>query len=276
MPASPRIPLNDGHSLPQLGFGIWSIPAGETAAAVKSALDFGYRLVDGAWIYGNEKEQGEGIRLAGLPREDVFITTKVWNNSHGLDQTRASVERSLSNIGVKYLDLVLIHWPVPMQNLYVETWKALVSLKEEGLIRSIGVSNFNEDHLRRVIGETGVVPALNQIEVNPLLQQPELCAVCEELGITVQTWTPLGNGRSFEEDPITSAAARCGKTPAQVILRWLVQRGLAPISRSVKAARQAENLNIFDFELTDDEMAAIKTLDKGLRTGPDPSVFKLM
>ncbi|WP_417415249.1 aldo/keto reductase [Hoeflea sp.] len=270
------IPFHDGHTIPQLGFGIWQIPQDKTAAAVASAIKTGYRLIDGAFIYGNEAGLGEGLKSSGVPRDEIFVTTKVWNNAHGRDKARASVERSLKSIGVDQLDLVLIHWPVPSQNLYVETWKALIEMRNEGLMRSIGVSNFNADHLTRLIEETGEAPALNQIEINPQLQQPELRAFCDAHKIVVQAWTPLGNGKSFEADPVKAAAARTGKSPAQIILRWHMQLGHAAIARSVNPARQAENLDVFDFALTDDEMKAIAGLDVGLRNGPDPSVFKLM
>ena len=272
----PRLRFHDGNSIPQLGFGIWQVPPTVAAEAVESALRVGYRLIDGAYLYMNEAGLGEGLKKSGVPREDVFITTKVWNNEQGRDKARASVERSLETIGVDQLDLVLIHWPVPSQDLYVETWRAFIEMRNEGLMRSIGVSNFNADHLQRIIGETGEVPVLNQIELNPELQQPEMRAANARHGIVTQAWTPLGNGRSFEAEPITSAAARSGKSPAQVIIRWHIQLGNAVIPRSVKPARQAENLDVFDFELTDDEMTAISSLDAGLRTGPDPSVFKLM
>ncbi|MEM5491968.1 aldo/keto reductase [Hoeflea sp. AS16] len=270
------IPFHDGHTIPQLGFGIWQIPQDKTAAAVASAIKTGYRLIDGAFIYGNEAGLGEGLKSSGVPRDEIFVTTKVWNNAHGRDKARASVERSLKSIGVDQLDLVLIHWPVPSQNLYVETWKALIEMRNEGLMRSIGVSNFNADHLTRLIEETGEAPALNQIEINPQLQQPELRAFCDAHKIVVQAWTPLGNGKSFEAEPVKAAAARTGKSPAQIILRWHMQLGHAAIARSVNPARQAENLDVFDFALTDDEMKAIAGLDVGLRNGPDPSVFKLM
>jgi len=270
------IPFHDGHSIPQLGFGIWQIPQGETAAAVESAIEAGYRLIDGAFIYGNEAGLGEGLKNSGVARNELFVTTKVWNNSQGADKARASVERSLKSIGIDQLDLVLIHWPMPSQDLYVETWKALIEMRNEGLMRSIGVSNFNADHLTRIIEETGEAPVLNQIEINPQLQQPELRAFCAEHKVVAQAWTPLGNGKSFEADPIKAAAARTGKSPAQVILRWHIQLGHAVIARSINPGRQAENIDVFDFTLTDDEMNAIATLDVGLRTGPDPSVFKLM
>lgn len=276
MTDQPKIAFHDGHSIPQLGFGIWQIPQEDTATAVTSAIKTGYRLIDGAFIYGNEAGLGEGLKSSGVPRDEIFVTTKVWNRDQGRDKARASVERSLKSIGVDELDMVLIHWPVPGQDLYVETWKALIEMRNEGLVRSIGVSNFNADHLARIIGETGEVPVLNQIEINPLLQQPELRAACAKHKIVPQAWTPLGNARSFEAKPIQAAAARTGKSPAQVILRWHMQLGHAAIARSVNPGRQAENLDVFDFRLTDDEMKAIATLDVGLRNGPDPSVFKMM
>lgn len=270
-----NIAFHDGHAIPQLGFGIWQIPQDETAAAVASAIKTGYRLIDGAFIYGNEAGLGEGLRSSGVAREKIFVTTKIWNRDQGRDKARVSVERSLKSIGVDQLDLVLIHWPVPSQDLYVETWKAMIEMRNEGLMRSIGVSNFNADHLARLIGETGETPVLNQIEINPLLQQPDLRAVCDSHKIVAQAWTPLGNGRSFEAEPIKAAAARTGKSPAQIILRWHMQLGHAAIARSVNPGRQAENLDVFNFTLTDDEMKAIEGLDVGLRNGPDPSVFKM-
>lgn len=271
-----RLPFHDGHSIPQLGFGIWQVPPEVAADAVESALRLGYRHIDGAYLYMNEEGLGEGLRRSGVPRDDVFITTKVWNNEHGADKARASVERSLKSIGLEQLDLILIHWPVPSQDLYVETWEAFVKMREDGLTKSIGVSNFNPVHLDRIVSETGVVPVLNQIELNPELQQPEAKAANARHGVVTQAWTPLGNGRSFEKDALTAIAERVGKSPAQVILRWHIQSGHAVIPRSVKPARQAENLDLFDFSLTEADMAAMEGLDLGLRTGPDPSVFKVM
>ncbi len=276
MTKTPRLTLNDGHTIPQLGFGIWHVPQEITADAVSGALGLGYRLIDGAWLYGNEAGLGEGLRRSGVPRGEVFITTKVWNSDHGRDRARASVMRSLETIGLEWLDLVLIHWPVPERGLYVETWEAFIELREEGLVRSIGVSNFNAGHLDALISATGVAPALNQIELNPELQQPLMRAADAARGIVTQAWTPLGKGRSFEKEPLLRAAEAHGKSPAQVVLRWQLQLGNAVISRSVNPARQAENIDIFDFELSEAEMAAIATLDVGLRTGPDPSVFKLI
>lgn len=272
----PRLAFNDGYTMPQLGFGIWRVPEATAAATVESALRAGYRLIDGAYLYLNEAGLGAGLRASGVPRDEVFVTTKVWNNEQGRDRARASVERSLETIGVDQLDLVLIHWPVPDQDLYVETWKAFIEMRDEGLMRSIGVSNFNKDHLDRIIEATGVVPALNQIELNPELQQPVMRDVDAARGIVTQAWTPLGNGRSFDKAALTAPAQRTGKSPAQVVLRWHLQLGHAVITRSENPERQAQNLDIFDFELTPEEMDAIVTLDVGLRTGPDPSVFKFM
>ncbi|MDM7932287.1 aldo/keto reductase [Tabrizicola sp.] len=268
-----RLRLNDGHMIPQLGLGIWQVPAEITATTVATALGLGYRLVDGAAIYGNEVGQGEGIRQSGLPRDEVFITTKVWNDDQGHDATLRAVEASLSRLAMDRIDLCLIHWPCPARDLYVDTWRALIRLKDEGRVRSIGVSNFMPSHLERLVGETGVIPVLNQIELNPRLQQAELRALHDRMGIVTQSWTPLGQGRSFDADPVQAASLRTGKSPAQVILRWHVQLGVAVIPRSTRAAGLAENLDIFDFTLTDGEMAAMATLDEGQRCGPDPMTF---
>lgn len=276
MPDIPRLTFSDGHTMPQLGFGLWQVAADIAPEVVRGALETGYRMLDGAHIYGNEAGLGKGLRRAGLPRDEVFITTKVWNRDQGRAKARASVARSLEAIGLDHLDLVLIHWPVPASDLYVETWEAFIEMRDEGLMRSIGVSNFNGDHLERIIKATGEAPVLNQIEINPQLQQPALRAANAARGVITQSWTPLGNARSFEAPPIAAAAARTGKSPAQVILRWHVQSGLAVIPRSVNRARQAENLDLFGFELTPAEMAAIATLDAGQRTGPDPATFAMM
>ncbi|MBF9044849.1 aldo/keto reductase [Rhodobacterales bacterium HKCCE4037] len=272
----PTLTFHDGHSMPQLGFGLWQVDPDGAAEVVQSALEVGYRMIDGAYAYRNEAGLGEGLRRSGVPRDEVFITTKVWNGDHGRDKARASVERSLEAIGVDQLDLILIHWPVPSRDLYVETWEALLEARNDGLVRSVGVSNFNADHLDRIIAATGEAPVLNQIEVNPELQQPEMRAANAERGIITQSWTPLGNGRSFEDEALTKPAERTGKSPAQVILRWHIQIGNAVIPRSTNTGRQRENLDVFDFELTDAEMEAIDKLDVGLRTGPDPSVFKIL
>lgn len=269
----PRLAMNDGRSLPQIGFGLWQVPAERTASVIREGLAAGYRLVDGAAIYGNESGLGEGLRTTDVPRDDIFVTTKVWNDRQGRDEARRAVEESLERIGLDRIDLILIHWPCPDRGLYLDTWKTLIDLRDEGRVTSIGVSNFHRPQLERIIGETGVVPVLNQIELHPRLQQSDLRAFHAENGIITQSWTPLGQGRSFDAGPIRDAAARTGKSPAQVILRWHVQLGCSVIPRSTRAAGLAENLDIFDFSLTEAEMAAIATLDTGERTGPDPMRF---
>ncbi|WP_374645526.1 aldo/keto reductase [Tabrizicola sp.] len=268
-----RLRLNDGRSIPQLGLGLWQIPAETTAATVAQALRMGYRLLDGAAIYGNEAGLGQGLRDSGVPRDEVFVTTKVWNSDQGHDQTLRAVEASLARLGMEEVDLCLIHWPAPAQDLYVDSWRALIRLREEGRVRSIGVSNFLPAHLDRIVDQTGVVPVLNQIELHPRLQQAGLRALHDSLGIVTQSWTPLGRGQSFDAEPIRAAAQRTGRTPAQVILRWQVQLGLSVIPRSTRAMGQAENLDLFDWELTEEDMVAIATLDDGSRSGPDPAVF---
>ena len=268
-----RLRLNDGHTIPQLGLGVWQVPSETTAATVAQALRLGYRLIDGAAIYGNEAGLGQGVRDSDVPRDEVFVTTKVWNSDQGYDSTLRAVEASLKHLGMERVELCLIHWPAPAQDRYLDTWRALIRLRDEGRVRSIGVSNFLPAHLERLVDQTGVVPVLNQIELNPRLQQAELRALHDRMGIVTQSWTPLGQGRSFDAAPIRGAALRTGKTPAQVILRWHVQLGLSVIPRSTRPEGQAENLDLFGWDLTAEEMAAIVTLDEGSRCGPDPAVF---
>jgi len=270
----PRLPFSDGHSIPQLGTGVWQIPNDKTGAVVASAIEKGYRLLDGAFIYENEAGLGAGVRLAGLPRGELFITTKVWNADQGREKARAAVARSLETMGLDYLDLVLIHWPCPNKDRYVETWEALIEMRDEGLMRSIGVSNFNADHLDRIIDATGVAPVLNQIEVNPKMANAVMRAENAARGIVTQGWTPLGEGKNFDFPQITQVCARTGKSPAQVILRWHMQLGHSTVPRAANPAHQLENLDIFDFDLSEDEMAAIATLDWNARCGPDPLFFE--
>lgn len=268
-----RLRLNDGHMIPQLGLGIWQVPAASTAATVADALRLGYRLIDGAAIYGNEAGLGEGVRQSGVPRDEVFVTTKIWNDAQGYDSTLRAATESLDRLGMDRVELCLIHWPAPAQDRYLDTWRALIRLRDEGRVRSIGVSNFMPAQLERLVGETGVVPVLNQIELNPRLQQADLRALHDRMGIVTQSWTPLGQGRSFQAAPVQAVAQRTGKSPAQVILRWHVQLGASVIPRSTRTAGLAENIDIFDFALTPEEMAAMATLDEGLRCGPDPMTF---
>lgn len=264
--------LNDGNRIPALGLGIWQIPADQTGHIVSSAIGMGYGLIDGAALYGNEEGLGEGVRASGVPRDQVFVTTKIWNDRHGHDETLRAFDESVARIGFEP-DLLLIHWPCPARGLYLDTWRAMIRLRDEGRVKSIGVSNFMADHLERVIGETGVTPVVNQIELHPDFQQTELRALHDRLGIVTQSWTPLGNGRAFETPQVQAVAARTGKTPAQVILRWHVQIGCSAIPRSTNISRLAQNRDVCDFSLTDDEMTAMATLDRGARSGPDPMVL---
>jgi 2,5-diketo-D-gluconate reductase A len=272
----PMLPLNDGRQIPQLGFGLWQVPATTTAETTANALRMGYRLVDGAAIYGNEEGQGEGIRRSGLPRDQVFVTTKVWNSEQGFDPALRAAEASLKRLGLDHVDLLLIHWPCPAKDRYLDTWRALIRLRDEGRALSIGVSNFQEPHLERIIGETGVTPVLNQVEINPRLQQTALRAFHTKHGIVTQSWTPLGQGHSFDAAPVQAAAQQTGKSPAQVILRWHIQIGASVIPRSTRTAGLAENMALFDFSLTEAEMAALATLDEGVRCGPDPARFNMV
>jgi 2,5-diketo-D-gluconate reductase A len=269
------IRFNDSHSIPQIGIGVWQIPDPKVPSTVSAATKLGCRLIDGAFIYGNEVGIGEGIRQDDVPRDKLFVTSKVWNSEHGFAKTRSAIEGSLERMGLEYLDLMLIHWPCPSKDLYVETWKAMIVAKEDGLVRSIGVSNFEAVHLDRIIEETGVTPALNQIEVNPRLQQIELRAANKKRGIVTQSWTPLGDGASFDALAIQAVCARAHKTPAQVILRWHLQLGVSVIPRSSKPEHLAENLDVFDFEMSADEMQEIAKLDEGIRCGPSPMEFEV-
>ncbi|MFN4060061.1 MAG: aldo/keto reductase [Paracoccus hibiscisoli] len=269
----PTMTLNDGRTMPQLGTGIWQVEDAATPAVVAEALRIGYRLIDGAAAYKNEAGMGAGVRDSGVARDEIFVTSKLWNDAQGHDAALRAFDATMDRCGLDYLDLYLIHWPLPAMDAYVETWEALIRLRDEGRVRSIGVANFHEPHLRRLIDETGVAPVLNQIELHPSLVQAPLRAVNKQLGIVTQSWTPLGRGDSFDAPAIRDAAARTGRTVAQVILRWHIQHGLSVIPKSEKPERLAENFDVLDFTLTPEEMAAIDALDRGHRTGPDPDEF---
>lgn len=269
----PMMALNDGNRMPQLGAGIWQIDDAATPEAVAQALRIGYRLIDGAAAYGNERGLGEGARESGLPRGEVFVTSKLWNDAQGFDAALRAFDATMARTGLEYLDLYLIHWPLPMFDTYVDSWKALIRLRDEGRIRSIGVANFHEPHLRRLIDETGVTPAVNQIELHPSLVQRDLRAVNQRLGIVTQSWTPLGRGDAFGAPELVQIAERLGRSPAQVILRWHIQHGLSVIPKSASPARLAENFAVLDFALSEADMAALDGLDRGHRTGPDPDSF---
>ncbi|MFD7296306.1 aldo/keto reductase [Streptomyces sp. NPDC059897] len=266
----PTVTLNNGVKIPQLGFGVFQVPDDETTAAVTAALEAGYRSIDTAAIYGNETGVGRALAASGIAREDLFITTKLWNADQGYDATLAAFDASLEKLGLDYVDLYLIHWPTPERDLYRETWKAIEKLVADGRIRAAGVSNFQPAHLQRLVDGSDLVPAVNQVELHPGLQQSELRAVHADLGIATEAWSPLAQGAVLGDEAITTIAARHGKSPAQVVLRWHLQLGNVVIPKSVTPARIRENLDVFDFTLTDDELASIATLDRDLRTGPHP------
>ncbi len=266
-----HLTFNDGHVIPQIGLGVWQTPNDTAVEAVKTALQAGYRHIDTAAAYRNEKGVGEGVKASGLSREDVFVTTKLWNDNQGYDETLVAAEKSLGRLGLDHLDLYLIHWPAPRKDLYVQTWKAFVRLKEEGRVKSIGVSNFAAVHLDRIIGETGVAPAINQIELHPRFQQTALREANAARGVLTQSWSPLGQGQLLADPVIGSIASKHGKTPAQVIIRWHIDSGLVVIPKSVTPERIVQNFGVFDFQLDDADKAAIAGLDSADgRIGPDP------
>ncbi|CKH58365.1 aldo/keto reductase [Mycolicibacterium smegmatis] len=270
---SPRITLNDGNSIPQVGLGVWQTPAEDTERAVAAALQAGYRHIDTAAAYRNETETGRAIANSGVPREDIFLVTKLWNSDQGYDATLAAFDASVQRLGVDYLDLYLIHWPVPENNKFVDTFKAFAHLRDQGRIRSIGVSNFEPEHLTTLIEETGIVPAVNQIELHPLLPQQELRDVHAKLGIATEAWSPLGQGSLLADPVITGIAEQHGKTPAQVLIRWHIQLGNIVIPKSVNPERIASNFDVFDFELSEQDITSIASLETGKRLGPDPRTF---
>ncbi|GAB1340585.1 aldo/keto reductase [Streptomyces sp. E-15] len=269
----PTVTLHNGVEIPQLGFGVFQVPDTETAAAVSAALEAGYRSIDTAAIYGNESGVGKALAGSGIARDDLFVTTKLWNADQGYDATLRAFDASLERLGLDYVDLYLIHWPTPARDLYRESWKAIEKLAADGRIRAAGVSNFQPAHLKRLLDGTGLVPVVNQIELHPGLQQNELRALHADLGIATEAWSPLAQGAVLGDEAITAIAARHAKSPAQVVLRWHLQLGNIVIPKSVTPARMRENLDVFDFTLSDEEMAAIAALDRGLRTGPDPDTL---
>ena len=269
----PLITFNDGAALPQLGLGVWQVPDDQAAVIVQTAIDAGYRHVDTAAIYQNEKGVGEGLKRAAAGGE-VAVTTKLWNESQGYDRALKAFDKSLQRLGRDSVDLYLIHWPCPTQDLYVESWKALVRLKKEGRAKSIGVSNFTADNLRRIVGETGVAPAVNQVELHPRFQQTALRAAHQELGVATECWSPLGQGKVLQDPVIGRIAAKHGKTPAQAIIRWHLDSGFLVIPKSANPDRLRQNFDVFDFALDAEDMAAFAALDTADgRIGPDPLTF---
>ena len=271
MTDEPSLTLNDGNAMPQLGYGVFLVPPEETERLVADAIDVGYRAVDTAAFYRNEAGVGRAVRASG---KDLFITTKLFNDDHGYDRTLRAFDASYEALGLEVLDLYLIHWPVPRQDLYAESWKALVRLRDEGRVRSIGVSNFTMTHLERIIHDTGVVPAVNQIELHPHFQQVELRAFHDENNIITTSWSPLGRGGALSDPAIAQIARKHGRTPAQVIIRWHIENGLTVIPKSSSRSRQAENLDVFGLALDDEDMHAIARLDSADgRIGPDPELL---
>jgi len=270
----PGVQLNNGVEIPQLGFGVFLVPADEVVEPVRAALDAGYRLIDTAKLYENEEGVGQAIRDSGVDRDDIFVTTKVWNSDHGYDATLRAFDASQKRLGLDVVDLYLIHWPTPQRGLYVDTWRALEQLLRDGRVRAIGVSNFTEAHLTKLLDATDVVPAINQVELHPGFAQESLREFNAKHDIVTESWSPLGRGHGLlDQATVTEIAEAHGKTSAQVVLRWHVQLGCVVIPKSTHAERIRENLDVFDFELSGDEMAQLSAITEPQRIGPDPDQF---
>jgi 2,5-diketo-D-gluconate reductase A len=269
----PQIPLRGGSEIPQLGFGVFQVPPKETSEAVTLALARGYRHIDTAAAYKNEGEVGQAIHASGIERGEIFLTTKCFNDDHGYEQAKHAFHASLERLEMDYIDLYLIHWPVPVHDRYVETWKAFIDLRDEGLVRAIGVSNFQPAHLERLIAETGETPAINQVELHPYFQQVGLRHEHQQLGIVTEAWSPLAQGQVLDDPAIVEIAEAHSRTTGQVVIRWHLQIGNVVIPKSVTRERIEQNFDVFDFELRDSEVEAINELDAGKRTGPDPETF---
>jgi diketogulonate reductase-like aldo/keto reductase len=267
----PTLTLNDGAAIPQLGFGVFQVENDAATTAVTSALEAGYRSIDTAAVYGNEEGVGRALARSDVPREELFVTTKLWNTEQGYDSTLAAFEESLRRLGLDYVDMYLIHWPTPARDRYLDTWRAFEKLRADGRVRTIGVSNFQTDHLARLAEHGDVVPAVNQVELHPYLQQRRVREFDASHGIRTEAWSPLGQGGDLLRDPVLGQMAKAhGKTIAQTVLRWHLQLGNIVIPKSVTPSRIRENFDVFDFELTAEEMTAISGLDRGQRMGPDP------
>ena len=267
---TPHLTLSDGNTMPQLGLGVYKVEAEEAVRVVHDGLEVGYRLIDTATMYGNEPEVGQAMRTSGVDRKDIFLTTKFWMNDLGYDNTRDACRRSLDSMGLDYLDMYLIHWPAPKRDLYTESWRAMEDLRDEGLIRSIGVCNFHTHHLERVFAMARYMPTLNQVEIHPWLTQEPLIEFHHKHQVMTQAWSPLARGQILDEPTLVAMAESVGKSVSQVIIRWHLQRGYSVIPKSTKKERMAENADVFAFTLSDEQMAAITALHRDYRTGVDP------
>ncbi|MDA0564484.1 aldo/keto reductase [Streptomonospora sp. S1-112] len=273
MSTVPEVTLNNGVRIPQLGFGVWQVDSGDVVDVVRTAIETGYRSIDTAAAYGNEEGVGEAIRRSGVPREEIFVTSKLWNTDQGFDSTLRAFDATVRRLGVEVLDLYLIHWPMPARGTYVESWKAMERLYAEGRVRAIGVSNFHADHLTRVLEEGGIVPTVNQIELHPRLTQERLREFDRRHGIATEAWSPLGQGNVLSDPTVGKIAEAYGKTPAQVILRWHLQIGNIVIPKSVTPERIRSNFDVFDFQLSSGDVDTISGLNTGERFGPDPDTL---
>ncbi|MFK8850279.1 aldo/keto reductase [Streptomyces sp. Ac-502] len=270
----PHITLNNGVAMPQLGYGVWQVPDDEAAKAVGTALEAGYRSIDTAAIYGNEEGTGKALAASGIARDELFVTTKLWNDEQGYDSTLRAFDTSLGKLGLEYVDLYLIHWPMPAKDTFVDTYRAFEKIYQDGRAKAIGVSNFQPAHLERLMGETSVVPAVNQIELHPQLQQSELRAFHARHDIATEAWSPLGQGKDLLKNAtVTGLAEKYERTPAQIVLRWHLQLGNVVIPKSVTPSRIKENVDVFGFELDDADLSALAALDSGTRLGPDPDTM---
>ena len=276
MTSAPPITLNDGQSIPQLGLGVWQMTDDEATAAVSHALEAGYRHVDTAAIYRNEVGVGRAIAASSLPRDEIFVTTKLWNKDQGRGLARPGLEQSLEKLGLDHVDLYLIHWPCPARGTYVETWEQLIDFRSEGLVRSIGVCNFLPEHLDTIVDETGITPVVDQIELHPTFQPDDLINHCSDLRITVESWSPLGRAADLEHPVITRIAERLGATPAQVIIRWHLDRGFVVIPKSKTPERIESNFAALEMKLSAEDRAAIDALSAGNRIGPDPATLEMV
>ncbi|WP_436496578.1 aldo/keto reductase [Actinokineospora sp. HUAS TT18] len=268
-----EVKLNDGTTIPQLGYGVWQVPDDVAVTAVATAIEAGYRSIDTAAIYGNEVGTGAAIAASGVPREELFVTTKLWNSAQGYDEALRAFDESLAKLKLDYVDLYLIHWPSPAQDKYVDSWRALEKIKEDGRARSIGVSNFHQSHLDRLFAETGTVPSVNQIELHPNLPQADLRAFHAKHGIATEAWSPLGQGKLISDPTVAAIGERHGKSAAQVLLRWHLDLGNIVIPKSVTPERIRANIDVFDFALTEADHAELAGLENGVRTGPNPDEF---